>query len=510
MDPTRNFPILSDIMSKLPSFGAHAPRQGDSDIEQPPARIDVVIESQMPRLTDPKLVKQLNLTISEVAQTRSMLQTLGERPDHESVDRAKEKVKEIEASLAKKLEELVLTSRPEDVDVVQWRAHLAERESEIRKEAEKERELYKSIVVLDEMHDAYGKLLKESEEKLVKIYDEHSGEVKDGDGGVEEEEEMVSEEIVDILQEAVQKEMERVDLSGKRLRVLPETFGRIRGLVMLNLSNNELQMIPDSIAGLEILEELNLSSNQLESLPDSIGLLKNLKILNVSSNLLTALPDSISHCRSLVELDASYNKLAYLPTNIGYELVNLSRLSVQMNKIRRLPSSICEMASLRILDVHFNELHGLPPAIGKLSNLEILDLSRNFNDFTELPNTFGALTNLRELDLSNNQIHALPDTFGRLESLTKLNLDENPMVTPPPDIVKQGVEAVKSFMAKRWVDLLVEEERRSMNALNEQTQTGWLSRSTSWLSNVATGVTESVSEYLSPKTPKDSLIDRQL
>lgn len=194
----------------------------------------------MPRLTDPRLLKELTLAISEVAQTRSMLNTLGERPDHESVDKAKEKVKEIEFKMEKKLEELAMVSRPEDVDLLEWKAHVAERESEIRKKAEEERQLYKSIVVLDEMHAAYEKLLKESEEKLVKIYDAHSS----GEGGEEGEgvEEMVSEEVVGILQEAAGKELERVDLSGKQLRVLPEAFGKIRGLVVLNLSNNQLQV----------------------------------------------------------------------------------------------------------------------------------------------------------------------------------------------------------------------------------------------------------------------------
>lgn len=211
--------------------------------------------------------------------------------------------------------------------------------------------------------------------------------------------------------------------------------------------------------------------------------------------------------RSLVELDASFNSLAYLPTNIGYEMVNLERLSIQLNKIRSIPTSVCEMRSLRCLDAHFNEIRGLPLAIGKLTKLEVLNLSSNFNDFTGLPDTFGDLTNLRELDLSNNQIHALPDTFGRLDKLNKLNLDQNPLVIPPMEVVNEGVEAVKLFMAKRWLEILVEEERKSMLSVQEQSQTGWLTRSTSWLKGYVSGV----SDYLaSPKAPKDPYLDQQL
>lgn len=204
----------------------------------------------------------------------------------------------------------------------------------------------------------------------------------------------------------------------------------------------------------------------------------------------------------------SFNNLTYLPTNIGHELVNLQKLSMQLNKIRYLPTSVSEMKSLRYLDAHFNELHSLPQAIGRLTNLEILNLSSNFSDLKELPDTIGDLNNLRELDLSNNQIHALPETFGRLDNLTKLNLDQNPIVIPPVEVVNEGVEAVKDFMAKRWLELLVEEERMSMLEMQEQGQTGWLTRSTSWLKSYVSGV----SEYLgSPRgSPRDPYLDQQL
>ncbi|XP_057952025.1 plant intracellular Ras-group-related LRR protein 9-like [Malania oleifera] len=518
MDPNpKTFPMLSYVMSRLPHVGPKPSTDSDPyyvDVEQPtPPPSDPStsghLADQMPHLSHPNVIASMTLAVSDVAQTRSVLQTLGERPDHEAVDAAKARILEIESNLAKQLEEIVLSPRPHDIDRLQWRSHLADKEQECRLAAEKEKQACKAVVQLDEMHEAYEKLLKEAEERLVKIYDAAATE---GSSEFLPANEEVNEEVVGLLQEALGKGIERVDLSGRLLRFLPEAFGRLHGLLVLNLSSNQLEVIPDSIAGLENLEELYLSSNLLEALPDSIGLLLNLKILDVSGNKLSSLPDSISHCRSLIELDVSFNGLTYLPTNIGFELANLRRLSVQLNKIRSLPSSVCDMRSLRHLDAHFNELHGLPHAIGRLTNLEILNLSSNFSDMTELPDTIGDLTNLRELDLSNNQIRALPVTFGRLDNLTKLNLDQNPLVIPPMEVVNQGVEAVKVFMAKRWLDMLVEEEQRSVLEMKEQTQTGWLSRSTSWLNNFVSGVSGSVSGYLgSPgKSPKDPFLDQQL
>lgn len=200
-----------------------------------------------------------------------------------------------------------------------------------------------------------------------------------------------------------------------------------------------------------------------------------------------------------------------LPTNIAYGLVNLEKLSIHLNKIRFLPLSIGEMKSLRYLDVHFNELHGLPQSIGKLTNLEYLNISSNFNDMTQLPETVGGLVNLRELDLSNNQIRALPYAFCRLEKLTKLNLDQNPIIVPPLEVLNQGVEAMKEFMAKRWLEHIDEERQKNMaETQNQQAQTGWLAWGASLLNNVA-GVSENVAEYLGiRKAPRDTWMDQPL
>ncbi|XP_040379718.1 plant intracellular Ras-group-related LRR protein 3 [Oryza brachyantha] len=499
MDPApQSHPILSYVLSRLPTLAKTRPAGGgDFDIEQPPVHTpsprtpstagEFELVERMPGLRHPSVLRAMTRAVADVSAARSALQVLGPRPDHELVDSSRAIVAAAEAGAG---------SRVPEGDLEACRA----------------------VVRLEETHDAYEALLQEAEGRLEAVYRSamQGKDLEESDGkdesGAEAGDATVQEEVIAVLKQAEEgKSVESVRLVDRQLRHLPEAFGRIQGLRVLDVSRNQLEVIPDAIGGLDHLEELRLASNALISLPDSIGLLSNLKILNVASNRLRSLPDSISKCRSLIELDASYNGLAYLPTNIGYELVNMRQLWVHMNKLRSLPSSICEMRSLYLLDAHFNELCGLPSAIGKLLSLEIMNLGSNFSDLKDLPASFGDLLNLRELDLSNNQIHALPDSFGRLDKLEKLNLEQNPLTMPPMDIVNKGVDAVKEYMLKRWLDILLEEERKSI-AIAESPQapttpSAWLARSVSWVSDVS----GSLVGYLSGenKTEKDAYLDQQ-
>ncbi|RWW05470.1 hypothetical protein GW17_00031253 [Ensete ventricosum] len=257
MDPNpKSFPILSYVMSRIASF--KAPQAVDHhDIEQPPpldrpirgvggGDIDLVVE-RLPRLQHPALLASMASAITEVAQTRSVLRLLGDRPDHEAVDAARARLAEIDADLSRRLEEIVRTPRPEGVDRLRWRAEQAEREKGCRAEAEREKAALRVVIQLDEMHEAYEKLLREAENRLVKMYGSaaEGGDVGDGKQGADmgqEEGEDVNEEVIDILQGGPGKSLERVDLSGRHLRYLPEAFGKLRGLLYLNLSNNQLEV----------------------------------------------------------------------------------------------------------------------------------------------------------------------------------------------------------------------------------------------------------------------------
>ncbi|XP_057949227.1 plant intracellular Ras-group-related LRR protein 3 [Malania oleifera] len=433
----QNFPILSRTISLFPQLDASKPASARPSV---PSRL----------MTD---------AAADVARAYSVIQTLGDRPDPSAVEAARAKMTHLKSELPAK------------------------------KEAEKEFKIYEAAVRLAELYEAYAKRLRDAEKRLWQIYERAV------------EECLIDEKVVGILEEAAREGGERVELSGRLLRSLPhEAFGDFRGLVALDLSNNQLEVLPDSIAGLQKLEELNLSSNLLESLPNFIGLLPNLKVLNVSGNMLRSLPEAVAHCSSLVELEANSNMIMCLPTDIGYGLLNLTKFSISLNKIHSLPRSIGEMTSLKYLDAHFNELSVVPHSIGRLTNLKVLSLSSNFSYLTELPETIGVLTNLRELDLSNNQIRTLPDMFGRLQDLKKLNLEQNPLKIPPMETVSQGIEAVKEFMAKRWLE-----------ADKQPAMPCWVRWCTPCLDGILSGIYRMAAGYLGGgRASRDPFLDQRL
>ncbi|KAJ8769327.1 hypothetical protein K2173_002531 [Erythroxylum novogranatense] len=155
----------------------------------------------MPRLSDPKLLASMKRVISDVSQTRAMLRTLGPRLDHESVDTAKQKLSKTECTIS-----------------------------------EKERSLFKMIVRLEMMHDAYEKLLKDAEKRLVEIYEN----AKSGKGK-------------DVVVEAVEEEKEEEDYTNPYLPVNPTA---IEGPIQLTVGPDGKKKEPESNVLLTIIENM--------------------------------------------------------------------------------------------------------------------------------------------------------------------------------------------------------------------------------------------------------------
>lgn len=131
---------------------------------------------------------------------------------------------------------------------------------------------------------------------------------------------------------------------------------------------------------------------------------------------------------------------------IGFELLNLKKLTVNSNKLVCLPHSTSHLTNLRVLDARLNCLRSLPDDLENLISLEVLNVSQNFQHLSALPYSVGLLISLIELDISYNKITILPESIGCLKKLRKLCVEGNPLVSPPMEVIEQGLPMVKEYL----------------------------------------------------------------
>jgi tetratricopeptide (TPR) repeat protein len=118
----------------------------------------------------------------------------------------------------------------------------------------------------------------------------------------------------------------------------------------LNLSDKKLRLLPPSIRGLTELQSLDLSANRLRSLPPEIGQLTNLQTLDLSTNDLASIPAEIGHLAALKFLNLSKNQLNALPPEIG-QLAALQSLDLRGNPLKALPPELQQLKTLRHLSL---------------------------------------------------------------------------------------------------------------------------------------------------------------
>jgi small GTP-binding protein len=104
---------------------------------------------------------------------------------------------------------------------------------------------------------------------------------------------MNKKELLQIIEQAAQKRVTSLDLSGKGLSELPSEIAQLTNLTRLSLSFNQLRALPPVIAQLTNLTQLYLSFNQLRALPPVIAQLTNLTRLDLNNNPLTSPPPEI-------------------------------------------------------------------------------------------------------------------------------------------------------------------------------------------------------------------------
>lgn len=97
------------------------------------------------------------------------------------------------------------------------------------------------------------------------------------------------------------------------IRRLPNNFGNLKSLTILNLSQNLLEILPESFTSLQQLQELYLQENLFKKFPKPIFSLNALSILDLSRNKLISIPKEIGALKSLGWLE-----LEDMPTLVDF------------------------------------------------------------------------------------------------------------------------------------------------------------------------------------------------
>ena len=191
--------------------------------------------------------------------------------------------------------------------------------------------------------------------------------------------------------------------------------------------------------------ELDLSQLNITQLPEELRELTHLQRLNLSGNQLTQiLPEELGQLTDLQHLDLHKNQLMHIPPELA-QLANLQHLDLHKNQLMHIPPELAQLTNLQHLDLYENQLTQVLPELGQLTNLQNLDLSGN--QLTQIPPELRQLTNLQNLHLHKNQLTQIPSELGQLTNLQYISLSKNPnLLTPPPEIVAQGTQAVLSFL----------------------------------------------------------------
>ena len=209
---------------------------------------------------------------------------------------------------------------------------------------------------------------------------------------------------------------------------------------------------------LKIIEEaardgrtyLYLDDQRIKSLPTEIGQLTNLTKLRLYKNQLTSVPKELGQLKNLNWLDLSNNQLTSVPKELG-QLKNLEVLSLGGNQLASVPKELGQLKNLNGLDLSNNQLTSVPAELGKLTKLTGLNLSSN--QLTSVPKELGQLKNLITLYLVQNQLRSLPKEIvdwgmeikWRGKSRKGILLEGNPLESPPIEIVKQNIKAIKNY-----------------------------------------------------------------
>lgn len=291
------------------------------------------------------------------------------------------------------------------------------------------------------------------------------------------------------------------DSVGHELTEIPEEVFELENLRELILWGQEIRIVPSRITRLTNLTLLDLRYTSVESVPDIPGLMLNwssyLKVRNEVSpknvvGLHVALGEDQTGLIPIPEPDQLPSEMLRLSElhcfGIGTEHVvvdvnnepgppleeppkdilpaldalsgfhSLKELSLSGALFQELPPGVRNLHHLESL--YATGVKKLPSWLSELHNLSAVDFA--LSSFAEFPQVLCDLPRLKKIRLGvwhNGKISVIPEEILDLPSLEHLGLEGHPIETPPPEVVANGVEAIRDYWRQRrdvGVDYLCE------------------------------------------------------
>lgn len=197
--------------------------------------------------------------------------------------------------------------------------------------------------------------------------------------------------------------IERLNLKGNRISVIPTKINKLEKLLILNLSQNCFANLPNELTLLNGLGQLDISDNKITSLPSFLVSMKNLYSLNANNLTLSELPDFLADTR-LIFLHVDNNQIKEVPES--FRNSRISHFFLNNNKISKLPRNISLPAGLYALSISNNHIYELPSWLEKLSGMH--HLNAESNRLQKLPRSLKNIPHLETLLLNGNDSLGLP------------------------------------------------------------------------------------------------------